>query len=165
MTRRFLIITVVLAVLVWHFVEKRHSVDMFKSLPLENAITITRGHGTRQLVVFEDPNCGYCKQLEQGLQNIDNITVHVFLLPILGHDSTTKSNQIWCSSDQGEAWQDWMVRGEAPTDSTDCDISALEANRDLARKYHINGTPALMFADGTLVPGWLTWQEVERRLE
>jgi thiol:disulfide interchange protein DsbC len=169
MTRKFLIVIAVLVVLGWHFVGKRYGADMFKSLPMENAITITHGQGTRQLVVFEDPNCGYCKQLEQGLQNIDDVTVHVFLLPILGTDSTIKSNRVWCSSDQAEVWQDWMVRGEAPadsdSDSADCDVSALEANRQLARKYGIRGTPALMFADGTVIPGELEWHEIERRLK
>jgi thiol:disulfide interchange protein DsbC len=165
MARKFLFVALVLLLVGWHFTQKHHNAGMFRNLPMENAITITRGNGTRQLAVFEDPNCGYCKQLEQGLQNIDDVTVHVFLLPILGNDSTMKSSQIWCSSDQDEVWQDWMVRGVAPTGSADCNIRALAANLKLARKYRINGTPALVFADGTLIPGGLAWQEVEKRLE
>ncbi|MDR0479278.1 MAG: DsbC family protein [Burkholderiaceae bacterium] len=136
----------------------------FKDLPMQNAFTIVRGTGKRQLALFEDPNCGYCKHFEQGLQKISDITVHVFLIPILGQDSTVKARQIWCSADQGKAWQDWMVRGIKPMGSADCDADALQANLDFARKYHITGTPTLVFADGSRVSGALPEQQVEQRL-
>ena len=137
----------------------------FKDLSMQNAFAITRGNGKRQLALFEDPNCGYCKHFEQDLQKVSDITVHVFLIPILGHDSNVKSRQIWCSKDQGKAWQDWMVRNVAPMGSADCDVSALQANLDFARKYHITGTPTLVFADGSRVSGALPGQQVEQRLK
>lgn len=59
----------------------------FKQLPLEDSIKIVRGNGERQIAVFEDPNCGYCKRFERDLQNVDNVTIHMFLYPILSRDS------------------------------------------------------------------------------
>ena len=35
----------------------------FKSLPLDRAVKTVRGDGSRVMVTFEDPNCGYCKRL------------------------------------------------------------------------------------------------------
>jgi thiol:disulfide interchange protein DsbC len=82
----------------------------FSSLPIKDAFTIVRGNGARKLAVFEDPNCGYCKRFERDLQKIDNVTIYMFLYPILGPDSTEKSKAIWCSKDKVAAWQDWMLR-------------------------------------------------------
>ncbi|MDR0458835.1 MAG: DsbC family protein [Burkholderiaceae bacterium] len=137
----------------------------FKDLPMQNAFSVVRGNGKRQIALFEDPNCGYCKRFEQGLQKVGDITVHVFLIPILGHDSDVKARQIWCSKDQGKVWQDWMVRGIVPMGSADCDVSALQANLEFARKYHITGTPTLVFDDGSRVSGALPEQQVEQRLQ
>jgi thiol:disulfide interchange protein DsbC len=73
-----------------------------------------RGNGKRKLAVFEDPNCGYCKRFERDLQKVDNVTVYMFLYPILSADSTDKSRNIWCAKDKAKAWMDWMVRDQAP---------------------------------------------------
>jgi thiol:disulfide interchange protein DsbC len=137
----------------------------FKDLPVKNAFTLVRGNGTRQIAMFEDPTGGYCKRFEQDLQNISDITVHLFLIPILGHDSAIKSSQIWCSKDKGKAWLDWMVRGTAPMGSGDCDTGALKANLEFARKYRINSTPTLIFADGRRISGALPAQQVEQYLK
>ena len=67
----------------------------FKQLPIKDAITIVHGKGERKMAVFEDPNCGYCKRFEKDLAKINNVTVHFFLIPILGADSVEKSRQIW----------------------------------------------------------------------
>jgi thiol:disulfide interchange protein DsbC len=75
-------------------IQKIMAVD-FKSLPFKDAIVIVRGKGERKMAMFEDPNCGYCKRFERELQNIDNVTVYLFLYPILGKDSEDKSKAIW----------------------------------------------------------------------
>jgi thiol:disulfide interchange protein DsbC len=137
----------------------------FNELPLKDAFTIVRGNGARKLAVFEDPNCGYCKRFERDLQNVDNVTVYMFLYPILGPDSIEKSKSIWCAKDRSLAWQDWMVREQAPTTSTPaCDTSALTRNVELGRTYKITGTPTLIFANGTRIPGAIDAKQVEKHL-
>ncbi|RYF67354.1 MAG: DsbC family protein, partial [Comamonadaceae bacterium] len=59
----------------------------FDKLPLNDAFKIVRGNGKRKLAVFEDPNCGYCKHFERDMKNVDNVTVYLFLYPVLGPDS------------------------------------------------------------------------------
>jgi thiol:disulfide interchange protein DsbC len=135
----------------------------FASLPLKDAFTIVRGNGKRKLAVFEDPNCGYCKRFERDLQKVDNVTVYMFLYPILSADSSDKSKNIWCAKDKTKAWQDWMVRDKSPA-SANCDTSAIERNVALGQKFKITGTPTLVFVDGTRVPGAIAAAEVEKHL-
>jgi thiol:disulfide interchange protein DsbC len=137
----------------------------FDSLPIKDAFTIVRGNGQRKLAVFEDPNCGYCKRFERDLQKVDNVTIHMFLYPILGPDSAEKSKAIWCAKDKGQAWQDWMVREQAPAPAAAmCDTSALARNVELGKTHKINGTPTLLFVNGTRVPGAVDSKQVEKLL-
>jgi thiol:disulfide interchange protein DsbC len=135
----------------------------FAALPLKDAFTIVRGNGKRKIALFEDPNCGYCKRFERDLQKVDNVTVYMFLYPILGPDSTEKSRNLWCSKDRAKAWQDWMVRDTQPASAT-CDAAALARNVEFGRKHKITGTPTMVFADGTRVPGAVAAQQVEKLL-
>lgn len=135
----------------------------FAALPLKDAFTIVRGNGKRKIAVFEDPNCGYCKRFERDMQKVDNATVYMFLYPILGPDSTVKSNHLWCAKDKAKAWQDWMVRDVAITTAT-CDTAAVARNVEFGKKHKITGTPTMFFADGTRVPGAIDAQQIEKLL-
>jgi thiol:disulfide interchange protein DsbC len=135
----------------------------FDSLPIKDAFTIVRGNGKRKLAVFEDPNCGYCKRFEKDLQKINNVTIHMFLYPILSADSGEKSKNIWCAKDKAKTWQDWMVRDIAPPAAT-CDSAAIARNVEMGHKFKITGTPTLIFADGSRVPGAVGADQVEKRL-
>ena len=135
----------------------------FDQLPFKDAFTIVRGNGKRKMAVFEDPNCGYCKRFERDLQKVDNVTVYMFLYPILSQDSADKSKSIWCAKDPAKAWQDWMVRDQAPATAS-CDASALTRNVELGRKYKITGTPTLVFTNGNRVPGAVDDKQVEKML-
>ena len=145
-------------------INKLTAID-FKDLQLKNAFTVVRGNGKRKVAVFEDPNCPYCKRFEKDLEKIDNVTVHTFLTPILGPDSTEKSKRIWCASDKVKTWDDWMLRNVSPKEAgAKCDTAALDANVVFARKYNITGTPTLVFIDGHRVPGAINTQQIEQLL-
>jgi thiol:disulfide interchange protein DsbC len=137
----------------------------FEDLPFKDAFTIVRGNGKRRLAVFEDPNCGYCKRFERDLQKVDNITIYMFLYPILGPDSGEKSKAIWCAKDQAKAWQDYMVRDQpVPALAAGCDTTALTRNVELGRSHKITGTPTLIFTDGNRVPGAIDPKQLEKLL-
>ena len=137
----------------------------FASLPLKDAIVWKQGNGTRKLVVFADPNCGYCKKFERELAQVKDVTVYTFLFPIQGGDSPEKSRNIWCAKDNTSAWRDWMIDGTAPVKSMgQCDTAALARNVALGRKHKVTGTPALVFEDGKRVPGAMSPAEVEKQL-
>ncbi len=135
----------------------------FDSLPFKDAFTVVRGNGKRKLVVFEDPNCGYCKRFERDLEKVSNVTIHTFLYPILSPDSTDKSKNIWCAKDKAKSWQDWMLREQTPANAN-CDSAAIARNVELGKKHKITGTPTLIFADGSRVPGAINTQQIEKYL-
>jgi len=135
----------------------------FKDLPLKDAFRVVRGDGRRQMAVFSDPNCGFCKRFEQDLLTIDNVTVHVFLYPILGADSVAKSVHIWCAKDREKAYMDWMLNNITPP-AASCDTGPLERNVAFGRKHRINGTPASFFVDGTRLPGAVGADQIARKL-
>ena len=143
-------------------IDKLTAVD-WKDLPLQDAIKIVRGNGKRQVAVFEDPNCGYCRVVEQNLQKVDNVTIHVFLLPILSPQSVELSKQIWCSADKGKAWLDWILEKKPATAKSDC-ANPIERNLAFGQKNKINGTPALFFQEGPRAAGAIAPEAIERRI-
>jgi thiol:disulfide interchange protein DsbC len=135
----------------------------FKSLPFKDAITWVKGNGERKIAVFEDPNCGYCKRFERDIAKLDNVTVFVFLYPILGKDSVEKSKSIWCAKDTAKSWQDWMVRDQAPA-AANCDTGSLKRNMEYGQKMKITGTPTTLLPDGTRIPGAIELSQLEKLL-
>jgi thiol:disulfide interchange protein DsbC len=145
-------------------VDKLSAID-FASLPLKDAMSIKQGNGSRKLVVFADPNCGYCKRLERDLLQVKDVTIYTFLLPVLGPDSNVKSRDIWCAKDAQKTWRAWMLDGVNPPKGGDkCDTSVLERNLAMGTKYRIQGTPAVVFEDGTRSPGALPAAQIEKQL-
>lgn len=143
-------------------VNKLSAVD-FSDLPLKDAFTIVRGKGERKLVVFEDPNCGYCKRFERDLAKIDNVTVHVLLYPILSPDSAEKSRDIWCAKNSAKVFEDWML-GDVTPAAAKCDTAAIARNVAFGKKAKITGTPTIFFADGSRVPGAIPADRIEQLL-
>ena len=143
-------------------VEKLSAID-FDALPLKDAFTVVRGNGKRKMAVFEDPNCGYCKRFERDLQKVSDVTVYMFLYPILSPDSTEKSKDIWCTKDRAKAWQDMMVRDQSIPKGS-CDTAAIDRNLAFGKKHKITGTPTIFFANGSRVPGAIGAPQVEKQL-
>lgn len=129
----------------------------------EQAIKRVRGNGKRVIYTFEDPNCGYCKQLQRELGKVTDITVYTFLWPILSPDSVEKSRGIWCSKDRARAWEDYMARGTPPPSDGKCDVP-IDKNKLLATRFRINGTPAIFLADGRMLGGYVPAEELEQAL-
>jgi len=134
----------------------------FKSLPFDLAMKTVKGNGKRQMFIFTDPNCGYCKRLEGELQKIDNVTIYRLMFPIFP-GSDQKARDVWCSKDKNKAWEDLMLRGVLPRTASHCDYPVTKAV-EWGKKLRVNGTPALVFADGMLVPGALPAEELEKAL-
>lgn len=135
----------------------------FDELPLNLAFKKIKGKGTRKLAYFGDPNCGYCKRFEQDLARINDVTVYVFLFPVLGPDSVVKAKSIWCSKDRARAWDDQLVNGIAPTAPGNCD-TPIEKILAFGRQKNITGTPTMFFADGVRVPGAIPQAQIEQHL-
>lgn len=134
----------------------------FDRLPLSDAIKTVRGDGQRKVAVFSDPNCPYCKQLESELAGLDNVTLYTFLVPFQGE---AKPIAIWCAGDRADAWQRLMLHGDDSALKTDaaCD-HPIARNLALARQLGVQGTPTLIWADGSRTEGFVGRAVLEARL-
>jgi len=138
----------------------------FSTLPLNQAIKVVKGNGSRKLVVFSDVDCPFCKRLERNeLANITDVTIYTFLYPIeqLHPDAANKSKLIWCAKDRVKAWEDWILRDQLASTAGSCDVP-LEKVGELARKIGVTSTPTLIFADGKRMLGAQPYKEIERML-
>jgi thiol:disulfide interchange protein DsbC len=137
----------------------------FNSLPLQDALVWKSGTGKRRMVIFSDPNCGYCKRLEKDVQQLKDVTVYTFLIPILGGDSPQKAQNIWCSKNATQTYLDWMLTGVTPPRFMGMGCATpLERNVALARKVKVEATPAIFFENGTRIRGAAGVAEIEKRL-
>ena len=131
-------------------------------LDLKDAIKM--GNGPRKLYVFADPDCPFCQQLEKEITTLKDVTVYVFPMPLesLHPNARRISESIWCSINGAGAWRDYLTAGKPPVSGT-C-ANPLDRNIALAQRLGIAGTPAIIFADGELVPGAIAAARIEAKL-
>lgn len=140
-------------------------VSSFSALPKELAIKIVKGEGKRTIAVFSDPNCRYCKQFENNLKTIDNVTIYLYPYNILSANSAEISKDVWCSANPAKAWEDWMLDGNKPAKAKpDCSFPN-EKILELGQKLRVNGTPTIFFTDDSRVAGAIDAESLERKLK
>ena len=138
----------------------------FDSLPLERAIKIVKGNGSRRVAVFEDPDCPYCQKLESELKDVTDLTLYVFLLPIddLHPQATQHSKAIWCSADRAAAWTGWLVDRKPLADGA-CNDDPIPDVRKLATSLRVTSTPTLFTANGHRLAGAPTPEKLRDLLD
>lgn len=135
-------------------------------MPLELAFKEVKGNGKREIAIFEDPNCGYCKKMRKELQKVDNITIYTFMYDILSPDSAVKSKNVWCSAEPAKAWNELMVNGNPPPDApSTCMTNPHEKILAVGRDLNITGTPTIFFKDGSRIPGYVDAAALEKKLD
>jgi thiol:disulfide interchange protein DsbC len=137
----------------------------FDELPLDLAFKRVKGSGERKMAVFSDPDCPFCRRVENDLAKLDNVTIYMFLYPIesLHPKAPDVSRRIWCSPDKIKAWDDYMQRGVQPGGDGEC-ANPVDRIVEFGRKKGINGTPTLIFANGDRVPGAISAPQIENYL-
>lgn len=129
----------------------------------DSAIKMVRGNGRRVIYTFEDPNCGYCRELYKEIGKMTDVTVYTFLLPILSPDSVEKARAIWCSKDRAKAWEQVMTKAALSEQPKPCD-APLDRNAQLAQRFNIRGTPAIFLASGQQIGGYVPAAQIEQAL-
>ena len=138
----------------------------FNQLPLDLAVKIQRGNGKRVLAMFSDPYCPYCRRLEQTLMQIDDITVYVFMYPVIRPDLADQSRAVWCSKDRARAWLELAAneRPKVPTAGAGC-ANPVDKVLELGRALRVNGTPTLYFANGEKAGGGMELGALRKKLD
>lgn len=137
----------------------------FADFPLKDAIKTVKGDGSRVMVTFEDPNCGYCKKLMGETNKLDNVTIYTYLIPILSPDSAAKAKAVWCAPDPAKAWTDLMTKNSpVPMPTNPSCQTPIERNLALSRRLHVAGTPAIFFKNGKKERGYAAAEQIEAKL-
>jgi len=108
--------------------------------------------------VFTDIDCGYCRKLhkEVPMLNAMGVEVRYLAYPRAGveSDSYSKIATAWCAEDPNQALTDFKT-GKNPSFAV-CDDNPVASQFALGGTIGVNGTPATVLMDGTLLPGYRT---------
>lgn len=139
----------------------------FDRLPLQHAVKEVHGNGSRHIAVFEDPNCPICKVFTKFLDQVDDVTIHRFMYPVIAPQSEALAQAAWCSRDRSAAWKSIMAGAKPATAGVaTCDTSGLAAILKFGETHRINNTPTVVLASGKRLvgatPPEMFLQEVEQ---
>ncbi|MBV8033055.1 MAG: DsbC family protein [Betaproteobacteria bacterium] len=136
----------------------------FDKLPLDMAVKVQRGNGRRVLAMFSDPYCPYCQRFERTLQEIDDVTIYVFMIPIIRPENADQSKAVWCSPDRAKAWTELALNHTPPSAPSTCD-NPIEKNLQLSRSLRVQSTPTVILANGERFSGALGAAELRSVLD
>ena len=136
----------------------------FDQLPLDLAVKVQRGNGKRVLAMFSDPYCPACRQFEKALQQVDDITVYVFMYPVIRPENADHSRAVWCAADRAKAWLDLALHHKQSSASPACD-NPIDKNLQLGRSLGVNGTPTLILANGERISAGLSAKDLSSVLD
>jgi thiol:disulfide interchange protein DsbC len=138
----------------------------FESLPLDLAVKVQRGNGKRVLAMFSDPYCPACRQFERSLAQIDNITVYVFMYPVIRPENSDHSRMVWCAPDRAKAWLELAAapKPKLPDAAAGCG-DPVDKVLKLGRSLGVNSTPTLILANGERLSGGLGASDLRELLD
>ncbi|PMO52289.1 thiol:disulfide interchange protein [Vibrio breoganii] len=124
------------------------------------------------VTVFTDISCGYCLKLHRQMAEYNKlgITVRYLAFPRAGDRSgigQTMAN-IWCSADPAKAMNDAKLRGEdvnASSESIQQCQTTVSEQYQLGKAIGVSGTPAVYTSKGMNVGGYLSPEDLLKRLE
>lgn len=129
-------------------------------------VTFGPDEPTHRLLVFTDPDCGYCRRLHEQVDEYAEAGIQINYLgfPRAGEGSTTYETlvSVWCAEDQHEAMDIAKTGGRLP--KAECDNPVADHYR-LGQLMGVTGTPALMTFNGTLIPGYVPPEQLKARLD
>lgn len=163
-----------------NFTEKNNNDRMYRllaQLPFREALTYKYGAGERTLVIFEDPDCSNCQQMEAEFKQAGaalNMTVRVLPLPLAQHEQAdARSRHMLCAENPELAWNEWLTSAEARKDwdafaarypaQAGCERAKMvDQVIAVAEKLPIDRTPVLLFDNGMTFVGRPTLEELEK---
>ncbi len=116
--------------------------------------------------VFTDVDCGYCQKLHKEIPELNKMGIELRYLAYpragIGSASYNKIASAWCAKDQNKAMDKLKSRQNIETDV--CDGNPVADHFLAGNKIGVNGTPALLLSDGTLLPGYLPAKDLAARM-
>ena len=132
--------------------------SQLQQLPESELITYrAKGDEKHVITIFTDIDCGYCRRLHRGMDEMNElgITVHYLAFPRspVGTASFNKSVSVWCADDPAQAMTDAKLNNRVV--DANCASAPVAKHQQLGRQLGVTGTPAILLENGTLIPGYL----------
>lgn len=137
------------------------------AIPTAESINFVPGTGEAKAVihVFTDVDCGFCQKMHAHMAeyNAMGIEVRYLAFPRAGVNSISAKKLVnaWCADDRNDAINKLLTRQSLP-DKT-C-ANTVASDYVLGQQLGVTGTPAVFKADGTLIGGYLTPQQLAQQL-
>jgi thiol:disulfide interchange protein DsbC len=140
--------------------------ELIAGIDTSKQITFSPEEPAYDLTVFTDIDCGYCRKLHAQVDayNENGIAIHYMAFPRagIGSRSYEKAVAVWCADDQQEAMTQAKLGSEPDPDQCENPIAE---QYQLGMALGVTGTPALLTADGTLIPGYVPPEQLRERLD
>ena len=121
----------------------------------EMVVYPAKGETKSHITVFTDTTCPYCHKLHAEVPELNKRGIEVRYVAFprqgLGSSGDQQLQAVWCSTDR-KAAMDKMVDGK--------EIKAAKCENPVAKQFAlgqsigVNGTPAIVLADGQVIPGY-----------
>jgi thiol:disulfide interchange protein DsbC len=141
--------------------------ELVSTLKDDEAILFSPADPKYSVTVFTDVDCTYCRKLHSQIDEYlgRGIAVRYVLYPRNGPASRawSKSEDVWCAKDRNEALT--AAKLDHKFETTQCDASMISKHYALGQGIGLNGTPAIVLEDGTLIGGYLPPAALSARLQ
>jgi thiol:disulfide interchange protein DsbC len=145
---------------------RKLSAISFDALPLDLAVKVQRGNGRRVMAMFSDPYCPACRQFEQILAQVEDVTIYYFMYPVIRPELADHSRAVWCSPDRAKAWLELAARAKPRVPAADASCDApIERVLELGKSLRVSSTPTLFFVNGERMRGGLPAAQLRAMLD
>jgi len=141
--------------------------DLLDEIPLADMIVFSPTVPVQGVInVFTDVDCGYCRKLHQEVPELNAMGIEVRYLAFpragIGSASYKKIASAWCADEPGQALT--ALKNGKEIEQNVCADNPVAKQYKLGQKMGVNGTPAIVLADGSLLPGYRPAAELAKVL-
>lgn len=140
--------------------------DQLAALDRSELITFGATDPVHEVLVFTDPDCGFCRRLHEQVDGYAEagIQIHYLAFPRAGLGSPTYDTlvSVWCAEDQRAAMDAAKAGRRLP--AAHCD-HPVEDHYQLGQALGVTGTPALVTEGGAVIPGFVPPEQLRSRLD
>ena len=135
--------------------ESRGVVKLLDAIPASEMVVFAPKQPKTHITVFTDTDCGYCQKLHSEVPELNRFGVEVRYLAFprqgLESEAAKELSNVWCAKDQ----QDAMNRAKSRQSVADAQCDSPVAKQfALGQMIGVSGTPAIVLANGKIIPGY-----------
>lgn len=138
-----------------------------EAVPESDMIVFGPANPKYTVTVFTDVDCAYCRELHRqiGEYNRLGIRVRYIFYPRTGPntESWTKAEEVWCSRNRNDALT--RAKLDQPLQAKPCTNNPVARTYALGQDFGLQGTPAIVLADGEMIGGYLSPPELLQELK